>query len=167
MVYVLMVIFASLVLGQNNILQAQGQWYKAGIAFVVGMLVKGIFTASLVGFLGTVGAAWATNLALVAMSIYLDWTLPKEVRLLKWGRVAFKAGLLAVLMVAVNFILAYLWHQVLGVAPERLMDALLMGIQILVGVLLVVGYLRKDPILNQVEWETLPKGELIWRLLQG
>jgi len=70
-------------------------------------------------------------------------------------------------MVAVNFILAYLWHQVLGVAPERLMDALLMGIQILVGVLLVVGYLRKDPILNQVEWETLPKGELIWRLLQG
>ena len=167
MVYVVMVILASLVLGQNNILQAQGQWYKAGIAFMVGMLVKGIFTAILVGFLGTVGAAWATNLGLVAMIIYLDWTLPKEVRLLKWGRVAFKAGLLAVLMVAVNFILAYLWHQVLGVAPERLMDALLMGIQILVGVLLVVGYLRKDPILNQVEWETLPKGELIWRLLQG
>lgn len=167
MVYVVMVIFASLVLGQNNILQAQGQWYKAGIAFVVGMLVKGMFTASLVGFLDTAGAAWATNLGLVAMIIYLDWTLPKEVRLLKWRRVAFKAGLLAVLMVAVNFILAYLWHQVLGVAPERLMDALLMGIQILVGVLLVVGYLRKDPILNQVEWETLPKGELIWRLLQG
>lgn len=167
MVYVVMVIFASLVLGQNNILQAQGQWYKAGIAFVVGMLVKGIFTAILVGFLGTAGAAWATNLGLVAMIIYLDWTLPKEVRLLKWGRVAFKAGLLAVLMVAVNFILAYLWHQVLRIAPERLMDALLMGIQILVGVLLVVGYLRKDPILNQVEWETLPKGELIWRLLQG
>ncbi|PNL91251.1 polysaccharide biosynthesis protein [Aerococcus viridans] len=167
MVYVVMVILASLVLGQNNILQAQGQWYKAGIAFMVGMLVKGIFTAILVGFLGTVGAAWATNLGLVAMIIYLDWTLPKEVRLLKWERVAFKAGLLAVLMVAVNFILAYLWHQVLGVAPERLMDALLMGIQILVGVLLVVGYLRKDPILNQVEWETLPKGELIWRLLQG
>lgn len=167
MVYVVMVIFASLVLGQNNILQAQGQWYKAGIAFVVGMLVKGIFTASLVGFLDTGGAAWATNLGLVAMIIYLDWTLPKEVRLLKWGRVAFKAGLLAVLMVAMNFILAYLWHQVLRIAPERLMDALLMGIQILVGVLLVVGYLRKDPILNQVEWETLPKGELIWRLLQG
>ena len=166
-VYVLMVIFASLILGQNNILQAQGQWYKAGIAFVVGMLVKGIFTASLVGFLDTAGAAWATNLALVAMSIYLDWTLPKEVRMVKWRRVAFKAGLIAVLMFAVNFTLAYLWHQVLGIAPERLMEALLMGIQILVGVLLVVVYLRKDPILSQVEWETLPKGELIWRLLQG
>lgn len=50
MVYVVMVILASLVLGQNNILQAQGQWYKAGIAFMVGMLVKGIFTAILVGF---------------------------------------------------------------------------------------------------------------------
>lgn len=167
MVYVVMVIFASLVLGQNNILQAQGQWYKAGIAFVVGMLVKGIFTASLVGFLDTSGAAWATNLGLVAMIIYLDWTLSKEVRLVKWGRVAFKAGLLAVLMVAVNFTLAYLWHQVVGVAPERLMDALLMGIQILVGVLVVVAYLRKDPILSRVEWETLPKGELIWRLLRG
>lgn len=167
MVYVVMVIFASLILGQNNILQAQGWWYKAGIAFVVGMLVKGIFTASLVGFLDTAGAAWATNLALVAMSIYLDWTLPKEVRVVKWWRVAFKAGLIAVLMVAVNFTLAYLWHQVLGIAPERWMEALLMGIQILVGVLLVVVYLRKDPILSQVEWETLPKGELIWRLLQG
>ena len=167
MVYVMMVIFASLVLGQNNILQAQGQWYKAGIAFMVGMLVKGIFTASLVDFLDTAGAAWATNLGLVAMIIYLNWTLPKEVRLVKWGRVAFKAGLLAVLMVAVNFTLAYLWHQVLGVAPERLMDTLLMGIQIFVGVMLTMVYLRKDPILSQVDWETLPKGELIWRLLQG
>ena len=167
MVYVMMVIFASLVLGQNNILQAQGQWYKAGIAFMVGMLVKGIFTASLVDFLDTAGAAWATNLGLAAMIIYLNWTLPKEVRLVKWGRVAFKAGLLAVLMVAVNFTLAYLWHQVLGIAPERLMDTLLMGIQIFVGVMLTMVYLRKDPILSQVEWETLPKGELIWRLLQG
>ncbi len=167
MVYVMMVIFASLVLGQNNILQAQGQWYKAGIAFVVGMLVKGIFTASLVDFLDTAGAAWATNLGLVAMIIYLNWTLPKEVRLVKWGRVAFKAGLLAVLMVAVNFTLAYLWHRVLGIAPERLMEALLMGVQIFVGVMLTMVYLRKDPILSQVEWETLPKGELIWRLLQG
>lgn len=167
MVYVMMVIFASLVLGQNNILQAQGQWYKAGIAFMVGMLVKGIFTASLVDFLDTAGAAWATNLGLAAMIIYLNWTLPKEVRLVKWGRVAFKAGLLAVLMVAVNFTLAYLWHQVLGIAPERLMDTLLMGIQIFVGVMLTMVYLRKDPILSQVDWETLPKGELIWRLLQG
>lgn len=167
MVYVMMVIFASLVLGQNNILQAQGQWYKAGIAFMVGMLVKGIFTASLVDFLDTAGAAWATNLGLVAMIIYLNWTLPKEVRLVKWGRVAFKAGLLAVLMVAVNFILAYLWHQVLGIAPERLIDTLLMGIQIFVGVMLTMVYLRKDPILSQVDWETLPKGELIWRLLKG
>lgn len=167
MVYVMMVIFASLVLGQNNILQAQGQWYKAGIAFMVGMLVKGILTASLVDFLDTAGAAWATNLGLVAMIIYLNWTLPKEVRLVKWGRVAFKAGLLAVLMVAVNFTLAYLWHQVLGIAPERLMDTLLMGIQIFVGVMLTMVYLRKDPILSQVEWETLPKGELMWRLLQG
>lgn len=167
MVYVMMVIFASLVLGQNNILQAQGQWYKAGIAFMVGMLVKGIFTASLVDFLGTAGTAWATNLGLVAMIIYLNWTLPKEVRLVKWGRVACKAGSLAVLMVAVNFTLAHLWHQVLGIAPERLMDTLLMGIQIFVGVMLTMVYLRKDPILSQVEWETLPKGELIWRLLQG
>lgn len=167
MVYVMMVIFASLVLGQNNILQAQGQWYKAGIAFMVGMLVKGIFTASLVDFLDTAGAAWATNLGLVAMIIYLNWTLPKEVRLVKWGRVAFKAGSLAVLMVAVNFTLAYLWHQVLGIAPERLMDTLLMGIQIFVGVMLTMVYLRKDPILSQVDWETLPKGELIWRLLKG
>ena len=167
MVYVMMVIFASLVLGQNNILQAQGQWYKAGIAFMVGMLVKGILTASLVDFLDTAGAAWATNLGLVAIIIYLNWTLPKEVRLVKWGRVAFKAGLLAVLMVAVNFTLAYLWHQVLGIAPERLMDTLLMGIQIFVGVMLTMVYLRKDPILSQVEWETLPKGELMWRLLQG
>ncbi|MER2146977.1 MAG: polysaccharide biosynthesis protein, partial [Aerococcus urinaeequi] len=93
--------------------------------------------------------------------------LPKGLRLVKWGRVAFKAGLLAVLMVAVNFTLAYLWHQVLGIAPERLMDTLLMGIQIFVGVMLTMVYLRKDPILSQVEWETLPKGELIWRLLQG
>lgn len=167
MVYVMMVIFASLVLGQNNILQAQGQWYKAGIAFMVGMLVKGILTASLVDFLDTAGAAWATNLGLVAMIIYLNWTLPEEVRLVKWGRVAFKAGLLAVLMVAVNFTLAYLWHQVLGIAPERLMDTLLMGIQIFVGIMLTMVYLRKDPILSQVEWETLPKGELMWRLLQG
>src|SRR5699024_12358699 len=97
-----------------------------------------IFTACLVDFLDTVGAAWATNLGLVAMIIYLNWTLPKEVRLVKWGRVAFKAGLLAVLMVAVNFTLAYLWHKVLGIAQERLLDNLLMGLQIYVEVLLTI-----------------------------
>src|SRR5699024_4237048 len=133
-IYVMMVIFASLVLGQNNILQAQGQWCKVCTASLFGMMVKDIFKASFVDFLDTAGAAWTINLGLVAMIIYLNWTLPKEVRLVKWGRVAFKAGLLAVLMVAVNFTLAHLWHQVLGIAPERLMDTLLMGIQIFVGV---------------------------------
>lgn len=167
MVYVLMVIFASLVLGQNNILQAQGQWAKAGIAFVMGMLVKGLATPILVSWFGTTGAAWATNLGLIVMVISLDKMLPKTMRLTSWGRVGIKTGLLAVLMVAMNFILAYLYQQVLSIPATRLLDAVLMGGQIALGLLIVWLYLRMDPILTKSEWQTLPKGDLIWHLLKG
>lgn len=167
MVYVLMVIFASLVLGQNNILQAQGQWAKSGIAFVMSMLVKGIATPILVGWSKTTGAAWATNLALVVMVILLDKMLPKTLRLTSWGRVGIKTGLLAVLMVMMNFILAYLYQQVLDIPVTRHLDAVLMVGQIILGLLIVWLYLRKDPILTKSEWQTLPKGDLIWHLLKS
>ena len=167
MVYVLMVIFASLVLGQNNILQAQGQWAKSGIAFVMSMLVKGIATPILVGWSKTTGAAWATNLALVVMVILLDKMLPKTLRLTSWGRVGIKTGLLAVLMVMMNFILAYLYQQVLDIPVTRQLDAVLMVGQIILGLLIVWLYLRKDPILTKSEWQTLPKGDLIWHLLKS
>lgn len=167
MVYVLMVIFASLVLGQNNILQAQGQWAKSGIAFVMSMLVKGIATPILVDWSKTTGAAWATNLALVVMVILLDKMLPKTLRLTSWGRVGIKTGLLAVLMVVMNFILAHLYQQVLYIPVTRHLDAVLMVGQIILGLLIVWLYLRKDPILTKSEWQTLPKGDLIWHLLKG
>lgn len=165
MVYVLMVIFASLVLGQNNILQAQGQWAKSGIAFVMSMLVKGIATPILVDWSKTTGAAWATNLALVVMVILLDKMLPKTLRLTSWGRVGIKTGLLAVLMVVMNFTLAHLYQQVLYIPVTRHLDAVLMVGQIILGLLIVWLYLRKDPILTKSEWQTLPKGDLIWHLL--
>ena len=167
MVYVLMVIFASLVLGQNNILQAQGQWAKSGIAFVMSMLVKGIATPILVDWSKTTGAAWATNLALVVMVILLDKMLPKTLRLTSWGRVGIKTGLLAVLMVVMNFILAHLYQQVLYIPVTRHLEAVLMVGQIILGLLIVWLYLRKDPILTESEWQTLPKGDLIWHLLKG
>lgn len=167
MVYVLMIIFASLVLGQNNILQAQGQWAKSGIAFVMSMLVKGIATPILVDWSKTTGAAWATNLALVVMVILLDKMLPKTLRLTSWGRVGIKTGLLAVLMVVMNFTLAHLYQQVLYIPVTRHLDAVLMVGQIILGLLIVWLYLRKDPILTKSEWQTLPKGDLIWHLLKG
>ncbi|OFU53418.1 polysaccharide biosynthesis protein [Aerococcus sp. HMSC10H05] len=167
MVYVLMIIFASLVLGQNNILQAQGQWAKSGIAFVMSMLVKGIATPILVDWSKTTGAAWATNLALVVMVILLDKMLPKTLRLTSWGRVGIKTGLLAVLMVVMNFILAHLYQQVLYIPVTRHLEAVLMVGQIILGLLIVWLYLRKDPILTESEWQTLPKGDLIWHLLKG
>ncbi|PMC80696.1 polysaccharide biosynthesis protein [Aerococcus viridans] len=167
MVYVLMIIFASLVLGQNNILQAQGQWAKSGIAFVMSMLVKGIATPILVDWSKTTGAAWATNLALVVMVILLDKMLPKTLRLTSWGRVGIKTGLLAVLMVVMNFTLAHLYQQVLYIPVTRHLDAVLMVGQIILGLLIVWLYLRKDPILTKSEWQTLPKGDLIWHLLKS
>lgn len=167
MVYVVMVIFASLVLGQNNILQAQGQWYKAGLAFVAGMLVKSLITPTFVRLWDTAGAAWSTNLGLVTMVICLDACLPKPIRLRHLGRLGFKVGILAALMVSVNFSMAYLCQQVVGFPSSRLVDALLMTCQILIGIGLAFVYLRKDPILTKIEWETLPKGEHIWRLLEG
>lgn len=167
MVYVVMVVFASIVLGQNNILQAHGHWYKSGLAFVIGILVKILATPSLVEVLDTAGAAWATNLGLLVMVLVLDRCLPKTIRLTTWGRVGFKASLLAILMVLVNFLLAYLWHQGLGLVSVRLWDAVLMAVQILLGVGIAFFYLRKDPILTRIEWESLPKGDLLWRLIQG
>lgn len=167
MVYVVMVVFASIVLGQNNILQAHGHWYKSGLAFVIGILVKILATPSLVEVLDTAGAAWATNLGLLVMVLVLDRCLPKTIRLTTWGRVGFKASLLAILMVLVNFLLAYLWHQGLGLVSVRLWDTVLMAVQILLGVGIAFFYLRKDPILTRIEWESLPKGDLLWRLIQG
>lgn len=167
MVYVVMVVFASIVLGQNNILQAHGHWYKSGLAFGIGILVKILATPSLVEVLDTAGAAWATNLGLLVMVLVLDRCLPKTIRLTTWGRVGFKASLLAILMVLVNFLLAYLWHQGLGLVSVRLWDTVLMAVQILLGVGIAFFYLRKDPILTRIEWESLPKGDLLWRLIQG
>lgn len=167
MVYVVMVVFASIVLGQNNILQAHGHWYKSGLAFVIGILVKILATPSLVEVLDTAGAAWATNLGLLVMVLVLDRCLPKTIRLTTWGRVGFKASLLAILMVLVNFLLAYLLHQGLGLVSVRLWDTVLMAVQILLGVGIAFFYLRKDPILTRIEWESLPKGDLLWRLIQG
>ncbi|RPA60558.1 polysaccharide biosynthesis protein [Aerococcus agrisoli] len=167
MVYVLMVVMASYVLAQNNVLQAMNRWYVPGIAFVIGMVVKMILTPILVTVWSTMGAAWATNIGLLVMVVYLEGHLPMSLRLHTWTKAILSASALAVVMVVVTAILAYLWHGVLGMAATRFLDTVLMAVQIFAGVLTAWVFLRKVPILTQEEWLALPKGDLIWRVMQG
>lgn len=167
MVYLLMVIMASLVLGQNNILQAQNRWYIAGIAFVIGISIKLVLTGLLVRYFDTMGAAWATNIGLLSMAIFLERFLPGQVGFTAWRPVVVKGLGLATLMVVLNIALAHIWHNLLAMAPTRGLDSLLMCVQIAVGVCLVWLFLKKDAILAKNEWLSLPKGELIWGLIQG
>lgn len=166
MAYVFMVILASLVLAQNNILQAQNRWYLAGFAFVVGIVVKMALTPFLVARVDTLGAALATNIGLLTMVAFLEICMSKGIKVHTWGSVLFQGGLLAVAMVVLNTVVSMVWHDLLGIAPTRMMDAVLMFGQIAAGLCFAWLYLRKQAILTKEEWLSLPKGEKIWQLLQ-
>lgn len=165
MIYVLMVVMASFVLAQNNVLQAMNRWYVSGIAFVIGMVVKMILTPWLVAMWDTMGAAWATNIGLVVMVVYLEGHLPQLLRVNSRHKAILSASALGIGMIVVTAALAFLWHSVLGMAPTRFSDTILMAVQIFAGVVSAWFFLRKEPILTQEEWSALPKGDWIWRMI--
>ncbi|WP_225353251.1 polysaccharide biosynthesis C-terminal domain-containing protein [Secundilactobacillus paracollinoides] len=70
-VYVLSIVFATLIMIYNSILQSLNEFRVTLIGLAIGLLVKLVITERSVVFMGAAGASWATVIALAVMTYML------------------------------------------------------------------------------------------------
>lgn len=157
--YVLLTIWGSAILSVHNILQAQGKWYYSSIGFTIGITAKIVLNDWLIPEFQTLGAAWATIIALMIAVTYLLRQMPAKL----WHDIDIKQlirdlGPLLILMVILVRLLAAFWSAWFGLS--RLMDSLFIIPAIIGSCSLCLGWLKLKPIFKLKEWLDLPLGNI-------
>lgn len=162
-VYVLSIIFATLIMIDNSILQSLNQFAVTIAGLVLGLLVKVLLNQWAVVHFGAIGASWVTVLALLIMAGFLMRQLRRE-RL-----TAFKQGFLPklflislVMLLAVRLIMPVGNWLTAAWSPRMtaLVDA---GLGILVGVAVFITLAFKLKLLTLREWLLLPHADQLLR----
>ncbi|WP_203651304.1 polysaccharide biosynthesis protein [Secundilactobacillus yichangensis] len=158
-VYVLSIIFATLIMIDNSILQSLNQFTVTVAGLVLGFLVKIIFNQWAVIRAGAIGASWVTVVALIVMAGFLMRQLRKE------QLTAFNQGFLVKLLVislamlvAVRIAMPVGNWLVAAWSPrmKALADAIL---GVLVGVLVFMSLALRLKLLTLREWLLLPQAD--------
>ncbi|WP_089121337.1 putative polysaccharide biosynthesis protein [Secundilactobacillus pentosiphilus] len=156
-VYVLSIIFATLIMIDNSILQSLNQFAVTIAGLVLGLLVKIIFNQWAVIRFGAIGASWVTVVALLVMAGFLMRQLRQEQ--LRAFKQNFLVKLLLIslsMLVAVRLVMSAGNWIAVGCSPrmKALVDAVL---GMLAGVLIFVALALKLRLLTLREWLLLPK----------
>lgn len=165
-VYVLSIIFATLIMIDNSILQSLNQFVVTIAGLVIGLLVKISFNQWAVVRFGAIGASWITVFALLCMAGFLMQQLRKE-RLM-----AFKQGfLLKLILISIIMLLAVRVVMPLGSLltatwSPRMTALVNSGLGVLVGVLVFMLLALKLKLLTLREWLLLPQADRWLRWLK-
>lgn len=158
--YVIMITLASTIIAFQNIMQAQGRWIHGGIAFVIGMMTKILLNTRFTEWLGTYGSAWATNIALFLVLLYLFVQLNDKLKAsLSLCHLLSDVGSICVGMIVEIRLLSWLWDHFVQIT--RLTDALFVGISIIIGTISVLILLKYRSVLTIEEWREVPLGDKI------
>lgn len=160
-VYMLSIVFATLIMIYNSILQSLNAFRVTLVGLAVGVLVKLVITERSVVFMGAAGASWATVIALAVMT----YMLTRELRSLHLnvyqGNLVGKLVGLCILMVVGLRILIGLLHAFFGPAlmMSRLGALLISGIGVATGVIFFVSMALRWRLLTLREWLMLPMAD--------
>ncbi|GAX02358.1 putative polysaccharide biosynthesis protein [Secundilactobacillus silagei] len=158
-VYVLSIIFATLIMIDNSILQSLNQFAVTIAGLTIGLLVKVVFNQWAVVHFGAIGASWITVVALLVMAGFLRQQLRKEqLRAFKRGFL-LKLVLIAVIMlisvrlvIPVGSWLTAAWTPRMAALVEAVLG-------ILVGVIVFMYLALKFKLLTLREWLLLPQAD--------
>lgn len=158
-VYVLSIIFATLIMIYNSILQSLNQFTVTIAGLGLGLLIKLLFNEHAVVSFGAVGASWVTVLSLLVMAAFLMAQLRKQ------HLTAFTNGFL-LKMTSVSFLmlvgvritmLVASWFT--GGLSPRVMALANAIIGIAVGAVMFIYLALKFNLLALREWLVLPKAD--------
>lgn len=164
-VYVLSVVFATLITILNSILQSLDRYSVTVIALLGGLLTKIVINRFLVIHLGIAGASWATVIALIVMTVILAQELPALRPALVdrgfWTKLVVTSGLM---LIGVRFAVV-IASQLVG--PGRLASLIVIVIGVLVGVGLSIWLALKTKLLTTREWLMVPYAPAVLRWVSG
>lgn len=158
-VYVISIIFATLIMIDNSILQSLNQFTVTIAGLALGLLVKIIFNQWAVVRFGAIGASWVTVVALLVMAGFLMLQLRKEqLMALNQGFLVKLIVISLTMVLAVRLVmpvgnwLAAAWSP----RMRALADAI---IGVVAGVLVFMSLALKLKLLTLREWLLLPQAD--------
>ncbi len=163
-IYILSIIFASMIGAYNAILQSRTQHKIAIIALIIGLLLKWGFNLLFIYPFGTMGASIATVLSLAGILVVLWLAMPNKLK----GSL-FHNGFAIKLIVCCWMMIFVVTLVVIGIsllpfAATRLGALVVILLGISVGVPLFIWLILKVKLFTLREWLYMPFGKKILRL---
>lgn len=156
-VYVLSIIFATLIMIDNSILQSLNQFAVTIAGLALGLFVKIVFNQWAVIRFGAIGASWVTVIALLIMAGFLMRQLRREqLRVFKQDYLVKLFLISLAMLVAVRVVMpAGNWLAAAWSPRMRALADAVLGV--LAGVLVFVSLALKFRLLSLREWLLLPQ----------
>lgn len=155
-VYVLSIIFATLIMIYNSILQSLNQFTVTIAGLGLGLLVKLVLNQRAVVSFGAIGASWVTVLALLVMTLFLMKQLKKQRLGAFKESFLFKLAAISIAMwLGVRLAMPFGRWLAFGLPPRPMALALAI-LGVIVGVLIFISLALKYQLLTLREWLMLP-----------
>lgn len=160
-VYVLSIVFATLIMIYNSILQSTNQFSVTIAGLGMGLLVKILINQRMVIGFGLVGASWATVISLLVMTTFLTAQLRRERLAAISQRFLTKLiGISIAMMLGVQILLVIAnWLLVLTNPASRWQALIQTAIGVAGGGVLFIWLSLRYQLLTVREWLTLPKAD--------
>lgn len=159
MLYVVQIVWLSIVLTFTAILQGYGKLKMPTILLIIGFVLKALMNLALIGPFGVLGAAIASNVGLIFTAIGLVIYLKKVIGVQLAGSVFYgKLVSASVTMAVVVKLWELLAQLILGDVVNRIDAVLVGGSAIVVGAFVMLTFIAKSRILLEKEWFLLPFG---------
>lgn len=158
-VYVLSIVFATLIMIDNSILQSLNKFTVTIAGLGLGLVVKLLFNQRAVISFGAAGASWVTVFALFVMAYFLMIQLRKEhLTAFRQGFLVKLTSISVIMLVAVRILMPIANWFTAGLSPRMmaLADAM---IGIPVGAIIFIYLALKFNLLTLREWLMLPKAD--------
>ncbi|UEX89962.1 polysaccharide biosynthesis protein [Staphylococcus ratti] len=155
-IYMLTVIFVSLIMMYIALLEVQHQYRAILIGFSMGLVIKAFLNWLLISHFGIVGASIATVCALLVFAIYLHRHIRQAYRLYALRKFYFKLVVALLVMTASVQLTHYLIPSI-----SRIGGLIELAISAMIGVVSIVLMLVWMHILDEEEWVHLPFGDKI------
>ncbi|MFC0472889.1 oligosaccharide flippase family protein [Halalkalibacter kiskunsagensis] len=151
------ILFSSFFVTASAVLQGYNLAFLPAIAVGIGVILKLILNSMFVPILGTIGAAWATVIAVFVMVVYLLLALKRKNHLFIGN---YKSYLQIVMVLILMGVVTWLWKE--GVTTilhlhTRATDSIIALSSALVGGIVVVGCLFTFSLFTEEEWSKIPK----------
>lgn len=162
-IYIVAIIFASLIGAYNTILQSRTRHKMAMIALVIGLILKWGFNQLLVPAFGTIGASLATVLSLAGILVVLWLAMPQQLKgsLLRDGFLIKLVVCCWVMIFIVTIVVIVMSFFPFIATRLGAFVAILIGIG--VGVPLFIWLILKVKLFTLREWLYMPFGKRILR----